>query len=117
MLLLATAEPPASAAALPDQTGSTYQRASVNGLSKRGPALVLERELEVTLDELDLMLEEDTELEVDLTLEDTTELITEDDELVRTLEEETGTIDELLLLEEVTTLELERGQLAPPTTP
>ena len=88
----------------------------MNGLSKRGPALVLVlEELDLTLEELDLTLEE--ELEVDRTLEDTTELITEDDELVRTLEEETGSIDELLLLEEVTTLELERGQLAPPTTP
>ena len=100
VLLLATAEPPASAAALPDQTGSTYQRASVNGLSKRGPALVLERELEVTLDELDLMLEElTTELAIEeLTTEELERMLEElstEEELERTLEELT-TLERLL---------------------
>jgi len=98
VLLLATAEPPGSAAALPDQTGSMYQRAPLNGLSKRGPTLVLE-ELELILEEL-LTLEELTTEELERMLE---ELAT--DEL--DLEEETGAIDELLLtLDELTTLEL-----------
>jgi len=100
VLLLATAEPPGSAAALPDQTGSMYQRAPLNGLSNRGPTLVLVlEELELILEEL-LTLEELTTEELERMLE---ELAT--DEL--DLEEETGAIDELLLtLDELTTLEL-----------
>ena len=100
VLLLATAEPPGSAAAFPDQTGSMYQRAPLNGLSKRGPTLVLVlEELELILEEL-LTLEELTTEELERMLE---ELAT--DEL--DLEEETGATDELLLtLDELTTLEL-----------
>ena len=81
----------------------------MNGLSKRGPALVLVlEELELILEEL-LTLEELTieETELDLTLEETTE----DTELDLTLEDTTEEIElEERLLEET-------GQLAPPTTP
>ena len=72
----------------------------MNGLSKRGPALVLERELEVTLDELDLMLEElTTELAIEeLTTEELERMLEElstEEELERTLEELT-TLERLL---------------------
>ena len=121
VLLLATAEPPVSAAALPDQTGSTYQRASVNGLSKRGPALVLVlEELDLTLDELDLTLEElATEDELDLTLEETTELeldLTLETTELATEEELGRTLEELTIVLELERLLEETGQLAPPPT-
>lgn len=115
MLYLATLEPPVSACALADQIGSTYQVAPTNGLSKRGPALVLVLE-EL---ELDLMLEDTeltTELELDFTLE--TELTTldllEDTELTTEL-----TLDLLEDMELTTELDFEladeTGQ--PATTP
>jgi hypothetical protein len=141
VLYLATAEPPGSAAALPDQIGSTYQVASTNGLSKCTPLLdevedeldlkLDETELELKLDdtveetELDLKLEETTEdTELDLRLEETTE----ETELDLRLEETTEETELDLKLEdtaeeiELETKELERlleetGQLAPPTTP
>jgi hypothetical protein len=120
-LYLDTAEPPVSAAALADQTGSTYQRASLNGLSRRGPTLVL------TLEELDLTLDEELITEE---LERTLEELTTEEELGRMLEELTTeelerTLEELSMIEDedelermelTTELELERGQLAPPPT-
>ncbi len=91
MLYLDTLEPPVSACALADHTGSTYQVAPTNGLSKRGPLLVevLDELDEIIELELDLMLDEEltTELELDLTLE---ELTTELEDL---------TLDELLTTE------------------
>ena len=74
-----------------------YQRASVNGLSKRGPALVL------VLDDEDLTLEElTTEEELERTLEE----LTTTEELERMLDELTTTEEELeRTLEELTTLE------------
>jgi hypothetical protein len=82
------AEPPGSADALADQTGSTYQRAdAANGLSARPPVV----EVEELLDEL-LLEEELLELE---------ELLLED-ELLELLDE----LEELLLEDELEELEL-----------
>ena len=121
VLLLATLEPPVSACALADHTGSIYQRAPTNGLSIRGPTLVLVlEELERILEEELLTLEmiELEELVRGLEELSTIEEELERDELVRGLEE-LSTIEEELERDELVRLLVETGQLAPPppTTP
>src|SRR5687768_12913025 len=110
------AEPPGSAAALADQTGSTYQREdAAKGLSARPPVveLVLEDELldedeELELEELELLLDDELlELEELELLEDEELLLELLDELVVPL------LDELLDDE----LELEVPELPPLIAP
>lgn len=125
MLYPAIFEPLVSACALADQIGSTYQRASTNGLSKRTPGVTLdtdelERELGAT-EELVL----GTELEVVAILEllGATELVVATEELLGVEERELGVTELVVATDEllgtIDERELELGAILleePPTT-
>ena len=115
------AAPPGSAAALADQTGSTYQREeAANGLFAR-PLLVLvelleDELLELLLDDELLELDELEELEellLELLLDDELELLLEDEllevmpleELELLLDDELLELDELEVVEELPLIE------------